>query len=68
MNKKIKVAIIGVGRIGMLLELDKKRIKPASHFGMWNSNRKVSLEAVCDEDPKKIKILKKLNKKVNVFY
>ena len=46
MNKKIKVAIIGVGRIGMLLELDKKRIKPASHFGMWNSNRQVSLEAV----------------------
>ena len=67
MNKKIKVAIIGVGRIGMLLELDKKRIKPASHFGMWNSNRKVSLEAVCDEDPKKFKIVKKLNKKVKFF-
>ena len=34
---------------------------------MWNSNRKVSLEAVCDEDPKKIKIVKKLNKKVKFF-
>ena len=47
----------------MLLELDKKRIKPASHFGMWNSNRKVSLEAVCDEDPKKFKLSKNLIKK-----
>ena len=67
MNKKIKVAIIGVGRIGMLLELDKKRVKPASHFGMWNSNRKVSLEAICDEDTRKIRIAKKLNKKVQFF-
>ena len=49
MNKKIKVAIIGIGRIGMLLELDKKRIKPATHFGMWNYNKKVTLEE--DQEP-----------------
>ena len=67
MNKKIKVAIIGIGRIGMLLELDKKRIKPATHFGMWNYNKKVTLEAVCDEDSKKFLISKKLNKDVKFF-
>ena len=67
MNKKIKVAVIGVGRIGMLLEQDKKRLKPATHFGMWNTNKKAQLVAVCDEDLSKEKIVKKLNKKV-IFY
>ena len=39
MKKKIKVSIIGAGRIGLKLEFDKKRLKPASHFGMWAKNK-----------------------------
>ena len=32
--------MIGAGRIGFKLEFDKKRIKPASHYGMWIRNKK----------------------------
>ena len=38
--KKPSVCLIGPGRIGMTLELDKLRKKPATHFGMWNSNKR----------------------------
>ena len=60
-NKKIPVAIIGAGRIGMLLEKDPKRVKPATHFGMWLNNRKANLVAICDRDKKKLKFAKKQN-------
>ena len=33
MKNKIKICLIGAGRIGYSLELDK-RLKPASHYGM----------------------------------
>ena len=39
MKKKIKVSIIGSGRIGLTSEFDSKRLKPASHFGMWLKNK-----------------------------
>ena len=67
MNKKIKVSIIGIGRIGMLLENDKKRVKPATHFGMWKSNKNVKFEAVCDEDNSKLKIAKKMYKNIKTY-
>lgn len=41
-------AVIGIGRIGMLLEDDPKRQKPATHFGMWASNKRVNFVAVSD--------------------
>ena len=67
MNKKIKVSVIGIGRIGMLLENDKKRVKPATHFGMWKSNKNVNFEAVCDEDKSKLKIAKKMYKNIKTY-
>jgi scyllo-inositol 2-dehydrogenase (NAD+) len=65
--KKPNVCLIGPGRIGMTLELDKLRKKPATHFGMWNSNKRSKFLAVCDTDRKKEKIARKLNKKI-LFY
>jgi len=66
-NKKIPVCIIGAGRIGLFHEFDKKRIKPASHFGMWQKNKNCKLLAICDKNPKNYLIAKKLNKKIQFY-
>ena len=62
-KKKIDVCLIGPGRIGMTLELDKLRKKPATHFGMWlknkNANSSVSLTRFYHPHPEKIQIIKK---------
>jgi predicted dehydrogenase len=51
-------ALIGAGRIGMLLEDDPKRVKPATHFGMWAGHPRARLAAVCDSDPKRLEFAK----------
>ena len=66
-KEKYRAAIIGVGRIGMKLELDKKRIKPATHFGMWDYNSDVDLVAVCDTSDENLKMSKKLNPNINIY-
>jgi predicted dehydrogenase len=67
LNKKIPVAIIGAGRIGMLLEKDLKRVKPATHFGMWLNNNRTNLVAICDIDKKKLKFARKRKKNIKFF-
>ena len=67
LNKKIPVAIIGAGRIGMLLEKDLKRVKPATHFGMWLKNNRANLVAICDTDKKNFKFAKKRKKNIKFF-
>ena len=49
-KKKIPVCVIGVGRIGLTHEFDNKRIKPASHVGMWIENKNCDLIAICDKN------------------
>jgi len=66
-NKIYKAAVIGIGRIGMLLEHDKKRLKPATHFGMWKDHPRVKLVAVCDNDPEKLKAAKALLPSVETY-
>lgn len=48
-----KAALIGAGRIGMLHEGDPKRLKPATHFGMWAAHPRFDFVAVCDNMPEK---------------
>ena len=61
MSQKIyDAAVIGVGRIGMSLEQDPKRLKPATHFGMWRDHPRTNLVAVCDPDPAKLALAEKL--------
>ncbi len=67
MKKKVKVALIGAGRIGFLLEKDPKRIKPASHFGMWYNNNSVNFVAVCDTNISRKNDLNKIDKKINFY-
>jgi len=60
MSKKYKAAVIGTGRIGMLHENDPKRLKPATHVGMWANHSRADLVAVCDNDPEKFPIAEQL--------
>jgi predicted dehydrogenase len=64
---KYTAAVIGTGRIGMLLESDPKRRKPATHFGMWNSHERFDLAAACDNDPAKFEVARSLNPEVRCY-
>lgn len=46
-----KAAVIGAGRIGLSLEGDPKRQKPATHAGTWILHGATELVALCDPDP-----------------
>jgi predicted dehydrogenase len=50
----IDYALIGTGRIGTSLELDKLREKPASHAGAARQNKEVRLAAGADPDAEKL--------------
>ena len=48
-------ALIGTGRIGFSLGLDKKREQPASHTMALMNNKKIRLVAGCDCDAQRLK-------------
>ena len=64
---KYTAAIIGVGRIGMMLESDPKRLKPATHFGIWERHPRMELRAVCDDDPKKFEIARRMLPSIQTY-
>ena len=66
-NKKVPVCLLGAGRIGLYHEFDKKRVKPASHAGMWHKYQKTNLRAICDINIKSKKIIKKIDRNVKFF-
>jgi len=58
-KKKYTAAIIGIGRIGYLLQKDKKREQPASHASALKKNKKIKLIAVSDLDNEKLAMWQK---------
>jgi len=52
-NNGIRCAIAGLGRIGVLLETDPLREKPATHYGAVKYNREAFLVAGSDPDEEK---------------
>ncbi|MBR1912174.1 MAG: Gfo/Idh/MocA family oxidoreductase [Treponema sp.] len=60
-------ALVGCGRIGYSLGLDKKREQPASHTMALNGNDRIKLIAGCDTDPEKLRTWHAANKGCNVF-
>jgi len=59
--------MIGAGRIGLKLEFDKKRIKPASHYGMWIKNKRFELKGICDNQEIEKNYKKKINQKIPFY-
>ncbi len=49
-----RVALIGCGRVGLLLEEDPLRQKPASHMGGIQKLQDVELTAICDIQPERL--------------
>ncbi|GMT41735.1 MAG: oxidoreductase [bacterium] len=58
-----KIAVIGCGRIGSLLEDDPLRPKPASHAGAFARHPKTVITSACDIDGER---LKKFGRRWNV--
>ncbi len=52
--KKLKVGVVGCGRIGSLLEEDPLRGKPCTHAGGFHSLSSLKLTAGCDIDPSRL--------------
>ena len=63
----IQNAIVGLGRIGSLLEDDKLREKPCTHAGAVDLNPDCLLAAGCDLDKKRRELFKKRWKCPNVY-
>jgi|APSaa5957512535_1039671.scaffolds.fasta_scaffold00338_2 hypothetical protein len=66
--EKIQSVVFGLGRIGMLYGLEKKRIQPASHIEAIKNNKKFNLTGVCDpsKDSRDL-FVKKYGKHNNLF-
>ena len=66
-NDKFTASIIGVGRIGFLLQFDNKREQPASHSLALKKNSHITIKSACDIDKKKLKLWKKHYKKSDIY-
>ena len=49
--KRYRAAVIGAGRIGLRLESDPVRRKPATHAGTWLKSGRTELVGLCDINP-----------------
>ena len=66
--EKIQSVVFGLGRIGMLYGLEKKRIQPASHIEAIRNNKNFNLLGICDPSKKYRDIfLKKYGNSLDVF-
>jgi predicted dehydrogenase len=63
--EKIKIIVIGLGKIGLHYAFDDKRKQPASHIAAIMNNPNLKLVGVCDPDKKSLeKFHKKYDKKI----
>ena len=65
--RKYKIAIIGTGRIGFLLQNDKKREQPASHSNAFFKNKRIKIVAGCDINEERLMLWHKYYQKANVY-
>src|SRR5574344_841238 len=66
-GKEYSAALIGCGRIGYSLGLDKKREQPASHTMALAGNPRISLIAGCDTDMQALNIWRVANRHSIVY-
>src|SRR5437016_14605192 len=60
-------AVVGCGRIGMTMEEDPKRIRPATHAGAYRDSPDTELRAVVDSDPARLAYARRLFPQVGAF-
>lgn len=66
-KKKYTAAVIGCGRIGYSLGLDKKREQPASHTMALKANKRIQIIASCDRDINALNLWKAANPKAIIY-
>ena len=66
-NKIYSAALIGTGRIGYSLGLDKKREQPASHSMALNAEKRIKLVAGCDINAENLEQWQRANKHALAF-
>jgi predicted dehydrogenase len=58
-QRKVRCAVVGLGRVGSLLEDDPLREKPCTHAGAIAANTQCILAGGCDLDPERRKLFSK---------
>ncbi len=66
-EKTYSAALIGCGRIGYSLGLDKKREQPASHTMALLANPRINLIAACDTNSQNLQFWHEAHKKITVY-
>lgn len=66
-KKKYTAALVGCGRIGYTLGLDKKREQPASHTMALRGNSRIRLVAGCDNESNRLSNWHNANKKAIAY-
>ena len=67
MTQPYRAAIIGCGRVGVTMEADPRRIKPATHAGSFSLSKLASLDAIVDTMPQQLDQARKLFPKSATF-
>jgi len=67
MNRPFRAAVIGCGRIGVTMESDPFRIKPATHAGAFSQSKLTELAALVDNNSDQLKKAKALFPGVPVY-
>lgn len=66
-KRRYRAVVIGVGKIGALLEADPLRPKPATHAGALFSNRNVQLTGLVDSQPQQLRAAERLFPGVSLY-
>lgn len=64
---RFRAAVVGCGRIGMTMEEDPKRVRPATHAGAYRDCPDTELQAVVDIDPLQLAHARRLFPEVRAF-
>jgi predicted dehydrogenase len=54
MTRVYRAAVVGCGRIGVTMEEDPRRVRPATHAGAYRGSLDTELSAVVDVDPTRL--------------
>ena len=65
--KRYTAALVGLGRMGFSLGLDKKREQPASHTAAFLANPRINLIAGCDTDHVALAAWHEVNRKAAAY-
>lgn len=67
MVQKYTAAVIGCGKIGVLMDMDPKRLRPATHAGAYSGSSLAHLGALVDSNPQQLEKAAKIYPDAQTF-